>query len=198
MPNSDSIPQFSEEELQSEKWRRIVGEPGFEWLYSVSSLGRVRRDDRPSNAPRNEIFPRLLRLTLGGRKGQYRRVTLCRDRVQRPGLVHRLVALAFHGPRPPGAEINHKDTNRWNNRASNLEYLTREEHGAHRVASGQQVSGEMVANSILTIAAVQDIRANHSPDQQSQRGYKYFARKYQVSPSTIASVVKRRQWKHVS
>lgn len=38
--------------------------------------------------------------------------------------IHSLVALAFIGPRPAGLEIDHKDGNRMNNAAANLEYVT--------------------------------------------------------------------------
>ncbi len=42
--------------------------------------------------------------------------------------VHRLVAKAFLGERPPGHHIHHKDRNPSNNKLENLEYLTPEEH----------------------------------------------------------------------
>jgi len=38
------------------------------------------------------------------------------------------VAAAFIGPCPPGHVVNHKDFDRSNNHASNLEYLEREEN----------------------------------------------------------------------
>lgn len=43
--------------------------------------------------------------------------------------VHRLVALAFHGPRPSsGHVVDHIDTNRHNNRVENLRWVTRLEN----------------------------------------------------------------------
>jgi hypothetical protein len=45
--------------------------------------------------------------------------------------VHSLIAATFIGERPKGHVINHKDYNRRNNNASNLEYLTQKENLAH-------------------------------------------------------------------
>src|SRR5258708_1836344 len=38
--------------------------------------------------------------------------------------IHSIIAECFVGPRPKGLSINHKDGNRWNNSADNLEYVT--------------------------------------------------------------------------
>jgi len=44
-------------------------------------------------------------------------------------VVHRIVATAFHGPGPsPGHVVDHIDTNRLNNRADNLRWVTRLEN----------------------------------------------------------------------
>lgn len=43
-------------------------------------------------------------------------------------LVHRLVAEAFHGPCPLGYEVDHVNGDKLDNRAVNLEYVTRCEH----------------------------------------------------------------------
>jgi hypothetical protein len=44
-------------------------------------------------------------------------------------VVHRIVAMAFHGPKPsPDHVVDHIDTNRQNNRADNLRWVTRLEN----------------------------------------------------------------------
>jgi hypothetical protein len=56
-----------------------------------------------------------------------------RDRVS---AVHRLVAEAFLGACPAGHEVNHKDGDRANARADNLEYLTHSENVKHAYRTG--------------------------------------------------------------
>lgn len=58
-------------------------------------------------------------------------VSPCVNGKNKPTLVHRLVAVAFLGPIPDGQEVNHLDGNKANNRASNLEYVTRKGNMAH-------------------------------------------------------------------
>ena len=83
------------------RWKEIPGLPGF-W---ASSQGRIRG-------------PRRVRVLYPHRK--YLQV-LIRNRTY---TVHSLVALAFLGPRPPGAEIRHLDDDKHNNAPSNLAYGT--------------------------------------------------------------------------
>ena len=45
--------------------------------------------------------------------------------------VHKLIALAFHGPRPPGAVINHLSGDVTDNRPQNLEYCTPAANSQH-------------------------------------------------------------------
>lgn len=54
----------------------------------------------------------------------YLRVSLSSHGKQRSVFVHKLVAEAFLGPRPPGYVVGHKDSNRANAHVKNLEYCT--------------------------------------------------------------------------
>lgn len=74
---------------------------------------------------------------IGNSKGSgYPTVTLCCDGVQFQRLVHRLVAESFCY-RPEGAnQVNHKDGDKKNNQASNLEWVSAKQNMRHSVESG--------------------------------------------------------------
>ncbi len=95
-----------------EHWLPVVG---YEGLYEVSSHGRVRSYHRATSEPR------VLKANLSA---GYRAVNLSSERGRIRHTVHSLVARAFIGPRPPGAVVHHRDHNKQNNRAGNLEYTT--------------------------------------------------------------------------
>lgn len=102
-----------------------VSLPELCWLYEVSNLGRVRRIKDS----------RLLHPFVKKNKGN----GYCYIKVFGRNLrVHRLVARAFvHNPFGK-REVHHKDHNKQNNEASNLEWVSRQENlfeeiKAHRI-----------------------------------------------------------------
>lgn len=123
-----------------EAWRDI---PGYEGLYQVSDLGRVRSLDRISYVPPNDWQKdgfyrtrkgKLLSSSIDG--SGYAFVTLCRERVKRSFKVHRLVAEAFVSNPHGKPQVNHIDGNKANNAASNLEWVTDRENIGHAYAIG--------------------------------------------------------------
>ena len=114
-----------------EIWKDIEG---YEGIYQVSNLGRVRSLDRyyEKPHPRNGVPTRYLKrgqiiISHPSRNG-YMGVVLKVNRVQKNFMVHRLVAKAFVPGYFEGADVNHKDCDRTNNRADNLEWVTRREN----------------------------------------------------------------------
>ena len=106
--------------------------PGFEGVYSVSSLGRVR-----SELTRNATKAGRI-LSPGLKSTGYLGVTLvAADGTRVDAAVHRLVARAFHGE-PVGESnvVNHIDSNRQNNIATNLEWGTHSHNLLHSLAAG--------------------------------------------------------------
>lgn len=103
-----------------EIWEPIKG---YEGLYEVSNLGRVKR------LPYSIIGKGIRNFKGGILKGSiarngYVRVTLTKDGVNRFFHVHRLVAEAFIENPDKLPFINHIDENRTNNRINNLEWCT--------------------------------------------------------------------------
>ena len=100
-----------------EIWRDIAG---FEGIYQVSNLGRIKSFQGWKRASCPKEF--ILKSTLAN--NGYCQVTLYKDTKRKKYLVHRLVAEAFI-PNPDGLpHINHKDENPENNKADNLEWCT--------------------------------------------------------------------------
>lgn len=102
--------------------------PGYEGLYQVSDDGQVL------SAPRATTRGGLLKYVYDSHG--YPGVTLTRDGIQKRFGVHRLVALAFIGPRPDGLEIRHLDGNVANPAASNLAYGTHGENMTDKARHG--------------------------------------------------------------
>ena len=103
---------FTETELAQERWRDIEGYDG---VYQVSDLGRVR------SSKRGEWMIKKLHRTTKG----YLQIDLHRDGKKKNYMVHRLVAQAFiENDDETKIYINHRDECKQNNRLWNLEYCT--------------------------------------------------------------------------
>lgn len=120
----------TETEPEAECWRAVAG---FEGLYEVSDLGRVRSIARMVRHWRGgfRLSPAKL-LSPNETVWKYLHVVLYRDGARFKLAVHRLVAGAFFDvPRPDQTCVNHKDSNRQNNRAANLEWCNTSENMLH-------------------------------------------------------------------
>lgn len=101
-----------------EVWKPIEG---FEGLYEVSNLGRVKCLPRYHSKEEHILKP-----TLHSKQKRYS-VMLTHGKLRKRISVHRLVAIAFVDNPDPDRfkEVNHKDENPRNNIASNLEWCDR-------------------------------------------------------------------------
>lgn len=116
-----------------EEWRPVVG---YEGVYSVSSLGNVRRDKQSPGAVRG----RILKASEGHRG--HLEVDLSNGSHSRRYLVHRLVLEAFIGPCPEGKEALHGDGTPGNNRVANLRWGTKHENRMDSVRHGTHANAK--------------------------------------------------------
>lgn len=114
-----------------EVWKPVVG---FEGRYEVSNMGRVRSLDRivTQKSKKNSVLKRvyrgrILRYIIRGKIKRYG-VCLYKDNIPTLKLVSRLVAEAFI-PNPENKpEVDHIDTNPFNDRVDNLKWVTHQEN----------------------------------------------------------------------
>jgi hypothetical protein len=120
----------------NEAWRPVPGHEG----YMVSDMGRVRSLDRvvtrtePRDPVRQPLKGRVLKpaLTRGCPT-----VNLC----GRGHHVHRLVLLAFRGPRPAGMQASHLNGDRADNRACNLVWESPKDNNRRKIEHGTLLRG---------------------------------------------------------
>lgn len=114
-----------------EIWKDVIG---YENLYQVSNLGRVKNK-----------FGRILPQNSSGR---YLRVCLNKNKVNKKIAVHRLVAKAFI-PNPNNYEtVNHIDENRFNNNIENLEWCTNVENSRKYYFKGEILDNNVIQKDI--------------------------------------------------
>ena len=98
-----------------EIWRDIKG---FEGIYQVSNLGRVKSFYR--------LKEKILKPKLA--HNGYCRVGLCKNSIGKFYMIHRLVWEAFNGQIPEGLQVNHINEIKSDNRLSNLNLMTPKEN----------------------------------------------------------------------
>ena len=160
-----------------EEWRDVSGE--FRGVYQVSSLGRVQRVMTSRNWVRGYVLKP--KVDVYG----YSHVRLQHEGRQQPTTIHKLVATAFLGPPLEGQQINHKNGDKTDNRASNLEWVTHEQNVRHfhrRLGSWKRSTGPRLNHE----KAVR-IRALYKTGEYT---YKELAKKYDVTWWTIGRIIR--------
>lgn len=114
-----------------EEW---VDVKGYEGIYQVSNLGRVKGMERVSSgAWGNANYKEAIRSSYVKRSSGYEYISLFKNKKRRIHAVHRLVCNAFI-PNPQNKEhVNHIDKNRGNNLLVNLEWATPKENVRHSI-----------------------------------------------------------------
>jgi hypothetical protein len=119
-----------------ETWRAVAG---YEGLYEVSDLGRVRSLPRDNGLNGTAAGGRVLKGTLSVAAG-YVSVKLSANGRKKTMNVHSLVATTFLGPRPEGLVVRHLDGDTCNNNLTNLRYGTPSQNGRDTVRHGRNVN----------------------------------------------------------
>jgi transcriptional regulator with AAA-type ATPase domain len=176
-----------------EIWKDIVG---YEGLYQVSSLGRVK-----------SLGYGKERILKGFINSLYLKVCLCNNKKQLNFLIHRLVGQAFISNPENKPEINHIDGDKTNNRVDNLEWVTHKENMEHSNRTGLRNNcncgfasvninnkGEKHPNCKLNDVQVLEIREKYSIGIYTQQN---LADEYNISKTVISDIINKKLWKHI-
>lgn len=173
----------------TEHWEKIPGFPG----YKASSNGDIM-------GKRGQILRGCINNIT-----KYKVVCIMRNRKPITICVHHLICSAFHGSRPVGKQVAHRDGTRTNNRPENLRWATHKENHADALKHGTHssifIKGERNGHAKLTEQNVREIRA--TPHEKYKHGVsiravsRRLADRYGVSEYTIKSVLSHQNWRHV-
>src|SRR5271165_3900145 len=94
--NCDTIGIMNSIDETNERWLPVIA---FEGFYSISSLGRIRSEDRTVTRKGHAVLLSGKLLSLAMNKG-YSCVNLCRDGICKIHYIHQLVARHFIGECP--------------------------------------------------------------------------------------------------
>lgn len=169
----------------TEIWKPVVG---FEGVYSVSNLGRIRRDKPEANT----FAGRIMKL----KPTKYGYITVCLTSSGKRvyAMVHVLVAAAFIGIKPKGYECNHKDAVKSHNHLSNLEYLTKKENAEHAVKMGHYRRGEHAPRAKLVPSQVRVIKYLIRTGDMTLAD---IARVFKITPESTGAIKNGKSWTHV-
>ena len=174
-----------------ERWKPIKGYAG---LYSVSDMGRVRRNEGTvqRTIANGTTFTQRVRERILKANGKYPMVHLSHESKVNGYYVHELVALAFIGKRPRGLQVCHEDGNSRNPKASNLRYDTPKGNAEDRHRHGTHAIGVANPAAILTEAKVRKIKR-----LLKSCTIKAVAAHFELNYSTVRSISSGDNWSHV-
>lgn len=109
----------------------------YEGMYQISNLGRVKSKERLINDGRTEGYRKRKEIIIGIKtNNKYHSVSLSKNGIKKPYLVHRLVAETFIENKEQKLEVNHINGIKSDNRVENLEWVTRIENSIHSWNNG--------------------------------------------------------------
>lgn len=178
-----------------EVWKDISG---FLGVYQVSNLGRVRSLDRKIYTQNGKLHSSTKGKVIKHFKTKegYHRVQLCLNGRNKKFLVHRLVAQSFVPNDTLKLEVNHKNANKDDNTASNLEWVTRKENVKHSFELNlvYRDKGEQRYNAKLNDDIVREMRKLYNTGDYK---ISFIAKLFNVDRKTASCAIKKVTWKHV-
>ena len=176
--------------------QRTLSDAQIERIWQMSREGYSARKIAPQIGISQTVISKILRgaayksppariLAPACRRDGYLFVTLSVNGKHAHKTLHGMVAHAFVGSRPPERQVNHKDGNKHNNRATNLEYVSRQGNAKHALY-------ELGKSHRLTVEQATDIW--HAKQRGERR--KDVAARHDISVHMVTAIWMGKSWWH--
>lgn len=153
-----------------DEWVDIPGYYG----YQVSDMGEVRSVSRTVlhgvDGSFRRLKGRMLKKTVSNVGYYY--VSISVNGKVKKELVHRLVCLSFWGEPEEGSVVNHRDGNKLNNKASNVEWCSQAQNNKHAYDNGLRSPAKNTDSGAEHASFKSPIQA-----ENNGFGYVFFGRK---------------------
>ena len=169
-----------------EIWKDILG---YEGLYQVSNMGRVRGLPRSHGRTKKPLIK-----SQRVKKDGYLRVTLCKENIKTTITTHRVVASAFIENIENKKQVNHIDGDKKNNKAENLEWATSFENMSHAWEYGLLPKQIGVKGEECSLAKLKNKEAIEIINNKGKISQNDLAKKYDVAVSTISRIQNGVRW----
>jgi hypothetical protein len=176
--------------LPDEKWEYITE---YGDRYQISNMGRVKSVRRFIFNPSNGGYYNKAKI-MGQTMNPfgYLYVALTKDGIPHKYFVHCLVALPFV-PNPENKPfVNHKKGIKWDNRASELEWMTALENMRHSFDTGLNHRGEKCHQAKITQEQANEIRAKYI---HKIYGLTKLGLEYGIDISSVYKIVRNKTYK---
>lgn len=170
-----------------EVWKPVRG---YEKLYSVSNMGRIRCDIDKRSSKKGKI----LKISTFSRG--YKGVGLFNGSNKKNYTVHKIVCEAFISKYPRNMQINHKNRIKSDNRLINLEYVTPKENVLHsfKVGTRNTNKGELNGMSKLNRNKIFDIRKMYKTCNFTHKNISIL---FNISRTNITNIINKKAWKYL-
>lgn len=190
--------------MSKEIWKNIIG---YEGLYQISNMGRVKRLDKAIKCKAGKFRIVHEKILSPGNNGKgYLFVGLVKDGDRKQHYIHILVGTYFI-PNPENKpDINHKRGIKKDNRATQLEWTTKKENSKHAFDNGllPQLKKMHKLAGIATIGSKGNFSVLKEADipvifdlSKNELTQQEIAEIYNVNRATIGYILNRKTWKHV-
>jgi hypothetical protein len=188
-----------------EAWKDIIG---FEGLYQISSLGRIKSCERLARARHGMIRIKEKILKLSVVKG-YPYITLLKNGKRVGFSIHRLIATAFIERIEGKTHVNHINGIKSDNRIENLEWCTHAENMRHAIEKGLKCnirsdnyneilkSGRFLPGSKNRSAKLCEKQVSEIKNSDRSITAVIIVKDYNISAGIVRRIRRGEIWKHI-